>query len=273
MNELRFTKMEGTGNDFFLINNHRGELKHDWQALAKRYCHRRFGIGADGLIVLEPSPQADFTMRIFNADGSEAEMCGNGARCAAAFAVDQGIAQADMRFATLAGIITAKVHPDTVAIRVTEPHSLKTDITIEIESRSHTLGFVNTGVPHAILFTDDLENLPVDTLGRAIRRHSAFAPAGTNADFVQVVDEGRIKVRTYERGVEAETLACGTGATASAIISHACGRVRRAPVHVNMPGGELMIDFSLADGAYSDVWLIGAVTSVFNGTLRLNHAA
>ena len=273
MNELSFTKMEGTGNDFFLINNHRGEHKHDWQALARRYCHRRFGIGADGLIVLEPSPQADFTMRIFNADGSEAEMCGNGARCAAAFAVDQGIAQTEMRFATLAGVIAAKVNPDTVAIRVTEPHSLKMDVAIEIDSRPYSLGFVNTGVPHAILFVDTIEAVPVDSLGRAIRRHTAFAPAGTNADFVQVMDEGHIRVRTYERGVEAETLACGTGATASAIISQALGRVRRTPVHVNMPGGELMIDFSLVDGRYSDVWLIGAVTSVFSGTIRLNHAA
>jgi len=273
MNELSFTKMEGTGNDFFLINNHRGELKYDWQALARRYCHRRFGIGADGLIVLEPSQEADFTMRIFNADGSEAEMCGNGARCAAAFAVDQDIAAKEMRFSTLAGIIAAKVGPDNVAIRVTEPHGLKTDIVIEIDSRPHHVGFVNTGVPHAILFVDDIDSVPVETLGRAIRRHAAFAPAGTNADFVHVMDEEHIEVRTYERGVEAETLACGTGATASAIISHALGRVSRTPVHVNMPGGELMIDFSLLKGNYSDVWLIGAVTSVFSGIIRIDHAA
>jgi len=273
MNELSFTKMEGTGNDFFLINNHRGELKLDWQALARRYCHRRFGIGADGLIVLEPSQEANFTMRIFNADGSEAEMCGNGARCAAAFAVDQGIAPSEMRFATLAGVIAAKVGPDTVAIRVTEPQSLDTDIAIEIDSRTYRVGFANTGVPHAILFVEDLGSLPVESLGRAIRRHGAFAPAGTNADFVQVMDEGRITVRTYERGVEAETLACGTGATAAAIISHALKRVSRTPVRVTMPGGELMIDFSFQEGRYRDVWLIGAVASVFSGTITLNHAA
>jgi len=272
MNELSFTKMEGTGNDFFLINNHRGGLKHDWQALARRYCHRRFGIGADGLIVLEPSQEADFTMRIFNADGSEAEMCGNGARCAAAFAVDQNIAAQEMRFSTLAGVIAAKVGPENVAIRVTEPHGLKTGIAVEIDSRPYRVGFVNTGVPHTILFVDAIDSVPVETLGRAIRRHAAFAPAGTNADFVQVMGEDRIKVRTYERGVEAETLACGTGATASAIISHASGRVRRSPVHVTMPGGELMIDFSVSDGRYSDVWLIGAVTNVFSGILRLDHA-
>lgn len=273
MNELSFTKMEGTGNDFFLIDNHGGEFTHDWRALALKYCHRRFGIGADGLIVLEPSTQTDFTMRIFNADGSEAEMCGNGARCAAAFAVDQNIAPKEMRFSTLAGIITAKVAPDTVAIRVTEPQSLNTDIAIEIDSQSFSVASVNTGVPHTALFVDDIGSVPVESLGRAIRRHAAFAPAGTNANFIQVLDGGHIKVRTYERGVEAETLACGTGATASAIISHALGRVRQTPVHVDMPGGELMIDFSVAQGGYSDVWLIGAVTSVFTGTLRLDHAA
>lgn len=259
--------MEGTGNDFILVNNHPGHYDLDWQALAVRYCHRRFGIGADGLIVLAPAEAADFTMRIFNADGSEAEMCGNGARCAAAFAVAQGLAQPTMRFATLAGIIAAKVNPAHVAIRVTDPQDLRLSVPLTIDSHAYDLAFINTGVPHAICFTDDVDALPVDALGRAIRRHTAFAPAGTNADFVQVIDAGRIKVRTYERGVEAETLACGTGATAAAILSHALKGVDTKPIQVGMPGGELMIDFTTAHGRYTDVWLMGAVTTVFTGTI------
>jgi len=223
------------------------------------------GIGADGVIVLGDDTATDFTFRIFNADGSEAEMCGNGARCAALFAHQQGIAKTPMRFKTLAGIIGARIDGEDVAIEMTEPFGLETDIAIDVLDKHLIAHFINTGVPHAIIFTDALDNEPVADLGRAIRFHSRFLPAGTNADFVQVLDHNRIRVRTYERGVEDETLACGTGAAASAIISKHLGKVSSTPVLVTMKGGELKIDFAKQGNQYSQVWLMGPVDTVFTG--------
>lgn len=263
-----FTKMSGTGNDFIVINNMQGRFALDWSAFAARYCPRRTAVGADGVLILEPSKEADFNYRIFNADGSEAEMCGNGARCAALFAFHEKIAGDQMRFKTLAGIIQARVNADDVSIRLTEPTDLKKDIRLEIGNDLHLVHFINSGVPHTIVFTDSLSTMPVEDLGRTIRMHEYFSPAGTNVDFVQVSQAGHINVRTYERGVEAETLACGTGAVASAIISTYVKNVP-PPVHVTMPGGELKIDFTLNHERVTDVWLSGAVVTVYTGTLIL----
>jgi diaminopimelate epimerase len=260
-----FTKMAGAGNDFILLNNVKNPVHLDWQAFAIRSCTLKTGIGADGVIVLGEDTATDFTFRIFNADGSEAEMCGNGARCAALFAHQQGIAKTPMRFKTLAGIIGARIDGEDVAIEMTEPFGLETDIAIDVLDKHLIAHFINTGVPHAIIFTDALDNEPVADLGPAIRFHSRFLPAGTNADFVQVLDHNRIRVRTYERGVEDETLACGTGAAASAIISKHLGKVSSTPVLVTMKGGELKIDFAKQGNHYSQVWLMGPVDTVFTG--------
>jgi diaminopimelate epimerase len=260
-----FTKMTGAGNDFILVNNVKNPVHLDWQAFAIRSCTLKTGIGADGVIVLGEDTDTDFTFRIFNADGSEAEMCGNGARCAALFAHQQGIAKTPMRFKTLAGIIGARIDGEDVAIEMTEPFGLETDIAIDVLDKHLIAHFINTGVPHAIIFTDALDNEPVADLGPAIRFHSRFLPAGTNADFVQVLDHNRIRVRTYERGVEDETLACGTGAAASAIISKHLGKVSSTPVLVTMKGGELKIDFTKQGNHYSQVWLMGPVDTVFTG--------
>ena len=264
---IEFTKMSGTGNDFIVIDAFHTPLDIDWNAFAARYCPRRTGVGVDGVLLLGRSPQADFDYRIFNADGSEAEMCGNGARCAAAFALRHGFAGNDMKFHTLAGIVEARVNPDDVSVKVSKPKDLKTGIGIEIDARNEIVHFVNTGVPHTILFTKNLDAAPVDSLGRKIRTHPRFSPAGTNVDFIEVSGSEKIRVRTYERGVEAETLACGTGAIASAIISHATGNVPHSPVIVNMPGGSLKIDFTSRNGEYQDVWLTGEVSFIFTGTL------
>jgi diaminopimelate epimerase len=266
---MEFTKMSGTGNDFMVIDAFHRPLEMDWSAFARRFCPRKVSVGADGVLVLSPSQSADFTYRIFNADGSEAEMCGNGARCAAAFALKHGIAGRSMRFSTLAGLVEARVNPSDVSVKVTAPRDLKTGITLNVDSREVEVHHVNTGVPHTIWFSDDLDALSVDSLGRAVRMHPFFAPAGTNVDFVQVSGRGGIRVRTYERGVEAETLACGTGAVASAVLSHAAGRVKGSPVSVSMPGGSLSIEFTTRNGDYCDVWLTGAVSFVYNGTLEL----
>jgi diaminopimelate epimerase len=262
---VSFTKMAGAGNDFIMVNNVKNPVSLDWQAFAIRSCALKTGIGADGVIILGEDKDTDFTFRIFNADGSEAEMCGNGARCAALFAQQKGIAKTPMRFKTLAGTIGAKIDGEDVAIQMTEPFGLETDIAIDVQGKHQIAYFINTGVPHAIIFSDDIDNEPVADLGPAIRFHSRFLPAGTNADFVQVLDHNRIRVRTYERGVEDETLACGTGAVASAIISEYMGKVASPTVLVTMKGGELKIDFTKQGNQYLDVWLMGPVDTVFTG--------
>ncbi len=268
-NCLSFVKMSGTGNDFIMIDNMNLGLKTDLSRLALRLCHRRFGIGADGIILIEPSDEADFTMRIFNSDGSEAEMCGNGSRCAARFAAGLGAAGSRMKFKTLAGIIEAELNEGGAAIKLTDPTGIRHDIPVNIKGIEYMMQFINTGVPHAVLFTDDAESVSVKMLGSAIRHHEAFKPSGTNVNFVQVIDKGVIRVRTYERGVEDETFACGTGATASALLSAALKGVSEKPVKVIVPGGELMIDFKYKDGSFADVWLIGAVDVAFKGEVLL----
>jgi diaminopimelate epimerase len=266
---LSFVKMSGTGNDFVMINNMDLGLKTDLNKLALRLCQRQFGIGADGIILIEPASDADFTMRIFNADGSEAEMCGNGSRCAALFASSLGVASSKMKFRTLAGIVEAVLNDNGAAIRLTEPAGMRKDISVGVKGIEYRMQFINTGVPHAVLFTDDVESVSVKVFGSVIRYHEAFKPAGTNVNFVQVIDNGTIRVRTYERGVEDETLACGTGAAASALLSAAMQGVSKRPVKVIVPGGELKIDFKFDDNMFTDVWLIGAVDVTFKGEVHL----
>jgi len=268
--KVQFTKMEGTGNDFIMVNAVPRPLDIDWQAFAARFCPVKTGIGADGVIVLSPDTLTDFRFRIFNADGSEAEMCGNGARCAALFAYRQGIAGKAPRFSTMAGIVGARVHNDGAAIQMTVPFGLDTGIVIPVHGSDWTVHFVNTGVPHTIVFTDHVDEVPVFEHGRLIRYHDRFAPSGTNVDFVKKEGSGCIRVRTYERGVEGETLACGTGAVASAIVSYHLGTVQDLPVTVRMRGGDLKIGFTPDGGVYTDVWLTGPVTTVFAGEVMVS---
>jgi len=265
---IRFSKMSGTGNDFIVIDNINSTYSVDWKAFAQRYCTRKTSVGADGIIILEPSEKADFTFRIFNADGSEAEMCGNGARCAAAFAHEHMIAGPDMRFNTMAGMLEAKVADGEVSLKMTDPSDIKNDIKLTIDKDHLKAYFINTGVPHTIVFTDRIEDVDVSRTGSGLRNHPYFEPAGTNVDFVQVMDKGHILARTYERGVEEETLACGTGAVASAIISAYTDKVDNRPVRVSMPGGDLRIDFQSRDGSYRNVWLIGEADTVYTGEIR-----
>ena len=214
-----FVKMSGTGNDFILIDHRKPVLAPEALAdFAAKVCRRKFSVGADGLILIEDSSEADFQWQFFNADGSVAEMCGNGARCAARFAFLQGIAPAEMRFATLAGIIEASVSEQDVAVKMTDPFDLKMNQCIRVEDQEYTVQSIDTGVPHAVVFVDDIDGTDVRVLGNLVRHHQAFMPAGTNVNFAQRQGRG-IKVRTYERGVEDETLACGTGAAACAIIA------------------------------------------------------
>ncbi|MEA3224242.1 MAG: diaminopimelate epimerase [Thermodesulfobacteriota bacterium] len=264
---ISFTKMSGHGNDFIVIDNSQGDRTMEWKKCAQKWCRRRTGVGADGLLLIEQSDIADFNLRIFNADGSEAEMCGNGARCAAAFAFDRKIASHQMRFGTVAGIIKASVDGIDVSIKMTDPGQVREDIKLNIEGKDLSVCSINTGVPHTILFTDDIEHIPVGGIGQKVRFHQEFEPEGTNVDFVEIIGPGKIRVRTYERGVEAETLACGTGAAASVIVCAMCKDIGDPPIDVVMPGGTLIVDFQRQGDRFRDVWLKGKVDWVYRGEI------
>lgn len=265
---IEFTKMSGSGNDFILIDNREGRLPaEDVVAFVRRVCERKVSVGADGLILIERSDHVDFKWRFFNADGSEVEMCGNGGRCAARFAFLNGIAGERMSFETVAGIIDAEVKGDVVKLRLTDPHSLVIDDLIPIGEQRLTVHSVNTGVPHVVHFVDDPDSFDVFAIGRAIRNHEHYAPAGTNANFVAVRDGSTLRVRTYERGVEDETLACGTGSVASALIAARKGLVT-APVDVRVQSGEtLRIHFERTAGGFEKVYLEGPVRVIYQGRL------
>ncbi len=221
---IPFTKMVGTGNDFIVVDtlyHPLPALKGEWPEVTRALCDRHTAIGADGVLVLEPSASANVKMRLFNPDGSEAEMCGNGARCVALYVKSKRRGREQpVTIETAAGVLEATVHDDRVAIRMTDPTALQLELELDVDSRRIRLGSVNTGVPQVVVSVERLEEVDVVGLGRALRHHRAFAPQGTNVNFIQA-DAGhpdRLRVRTYERGVEKETLACGTGLAASAMI-------------------------------------------------------
>ncbi|MFC1837168.1 diaminopimelate epimerase [Thermodesulfobacteriota bacterium] len=246
---IPFVKMSGTGNDFIIID-HRDPViaEEDQPDFARIVCRRKFSVGADGLILIETSDTADFRWQFYNGDGSRAEMCGNGARCAARFAFEKNIAPAAMRFETVAGEIEAFVlgeGGESVKIRLTAPEDLRLNMPLTVGNEEKSLHFINTGVPHTVVLVNDAGNVPVSEWGREIRYHESFQPAGTNANFAQVVKHDTLKVRTYERGVEGETMACGTGAVASALVL-ALLEQAIPPVTVITSGGEeLTIHFSI----------------------------
>lgn len=264
MTRLDFTKMVASGNDFVVIDNRKIKIA-GLPGLAKKVCDRNFGAGADGLLVIEPSKKADFRMRIINSDGSEAEMCGNGARCIALYAKENGLAGKKMRFETLAGVIEAEVSGDRIRLKMSDPKDIKLGMDLTIDGRGYSIDFVNTGVPHAVVFTEKVDGLDVKNLGRKIRYHRAFAHRGTNADFVEPHKGNLLRVRTYERGVEDETLACGTGVVASAIIA-ADVKGFKSPVRCLTKSGEtLKVYFRKTRDNFKDVYLEGGAKTVFAG--------
>ncbi len=268
--DIPFQKMHGSGNDFILIDNrnHAIRLLEAPQAAIK-LCKRHFGIGADGLILIEESDKADFKWHFFNADGSPADMCGNGGRCAARFAVLEGICGPELKFETGAGIIKAEVKDSTVKLQLTPPKALRLDLEIGLREQKKTVHFIDTGVPHVVLFPKDLDNEPVFEHGRLIRYHEAFSPEGTNVNFVKVTGPSNILIRTYERGVEDETHACGTGAVASALISSVRGLVD-PPVEVTTSGGERLKIYFKKDEApdFKEVYLEGKAVLVYSGVTK-----
>ena len=266
---LSFTKMNGAGNDFIVLDNRDGKLSLNSSRIAL-LCDRHRGVGADGVLAVEPPVQgADFRMRYYNADGGEAEMCGNGARCFARFTRRLGASKAEISFETMAGIIRASFPDDQVRVAISDPHSIRPPANLEINRRAVEVHFVNTGVPHAVVFTDDLQAVDVSKDGAALRYHPAFAPRGTNANFVQVLSPDSIAIRTYERGVEGETLACGTGVCAAALLHHLRTN-SPSPVHVKVRGGDtLQVAFETSDRGLHNVTLTGPADFVFDGTISL----
>jgi diaminopimelate epimerase len=241
---IHFFKMTGAGNDFILIDNRTGLVDADHcQDFVRQVCRHKLSAGADGVILIENDPELDFKWRFFNADASEAEMCGNGARCAARFVNLTGIlTKPRMAFRTLAGVIHAELLGNRVKVQMTDPHSFRADIRLDADGRTLELDSINTGVPHAVSFQTDaeaLESVNVERWGRSIRFDAHFKPAGTNANFVFVQDPHHLSVRTYERGVEGETLACGTGCIASCLVA-AARNLALSPVEVKTRGGEIL---------------------------------
>jgi len=259
--------MVASGNDFVVLG-FSGSRVLGLKRLAQNICDRKYGVGADGLLILGKSKVADIKMCIFNADGSEAQMCGNGARCVALWAKSKGKSQkAKVRIETKAGIIESQVKGDNIKIRLTAPADIKLNMPIKINNKTLHVNFINTGVPHAVIFVEGLDKIDVVNLGNRIRYHKSFAPYGTNADFVEVLNNNTIKVRTYERGVEDETLACGTGAFASALITGCkLGIADRGKINVHTQGGEVLkVYFEKIGSKFHNVWLEGKANIVCKG--------
>jgi diaminopimelate epimerase len=306
---IPFTKMVGAGNDFVIVDTVHHPLpalKGRWRAVSRAVCDRHRGVGADGLLVLEPSSRADVRMRVFNPDGTEAEMCGNGARCVARFLQDSSPAvhrrslrrrltyradrgpRAHVCIETAGGLFSAQVEQDRVRMWMPDPSPLELDLTLEADGTSWRAAAVQTGVPHLVVPVTDLDAVDVERVGRMLRHHRHFRPQGTNVDFLQADPRrpNRLRIRTYERGVEAETLACGTGVTACAVVQALAGDLRlgtlapndRDPARqcrfaVETASGETMIVLCtvVADGGaqrVTDVVLEGPATRVFEGLLH-----
>jgi diaminopimelate epimerase len=273
MKKIAFWKMNGSGNDFVVIDNRRHHLRGDLATWAKKLCHRQFGVGADGLLLLVPDKKDDFRMLYYNADGSRADMCGNGARCMAWFARARGAVGNSFRFKTDAYSVGATVNGPVVRISLADARDYKPHVTIKVANKVYRPAFLNTGVPHAVLFVSDADKVLVSGLGRALRFHKAFGPKGTNVNFVQKIGPHKLRVRTYERGVEGETLACGTGVIASAIAAALRGLVK-VPVRCVVAGGDtLEVQFKMQRDnrgrPATNITLQGPVRLTFKGEFHV----
>ncbi len=272
--KIPFIKFSAAGNDFILIDNRMRRYDFAWPALAQKYCLRRLGIGADGLIILEQSDKTDFSMLYFNADGSFGGMCGNGGRCAADYVMNES-GKNTVSFYALDHLYRAERETDRVRLTMKVPSSLRLDIPLHVLGYNLVGYYVNTGSPHVVIYTDSIPEAVhhhiasegILKLGRAIRHDPAFQPEGTNVNFLTVPGDGTIVMRTYERGVEDETLACGTGAVACSVISAVVKKLP-SPIKVKTSSGEILtVSFSRNKNNFTDVSLEGSVTKVFSGEL------
>ncbi|OYU85196.1 MAG: diaminopimelate epimerase [Flavobacterium sp. BFFFF2] len=257
---IPFFKYQGTGNDFIMIDNRLQTFPKNDTKLIATYCDRRFGVGADGLILLENDISSDFNMIYYNSDGQLGSMCGNGGRCAVAFAQFLGIIDQQTTFVAADGLHSAVCTGPQIALAMNEVAAIKPCLNGY---------FVNTGSPHFVLLTEDVAAIDVDKEGAHWRRQPDFAPGGTNVNFVQMIGENHFTLRTFERGVEAETLSCGTGATAVALTMHHLGKTTANQVTIDVLGGELVVSFEFDGSVYTNIQLIGPAAQVFSG--NLNH--
>ncbi len=266
---IPFYKMSGSGNDFIIIDNRQPKFDEtDLLKLIVGVCRRKMSAGADGLILLEDAQGVDFKWRFYNSDGSRAEMCGNGARCVSRFAYLEGIAGKTLSFETDAGIISAAVNGKKVKIKMTDPADLGDEASLELANTTLACRSINTGVPHAVIEVENLQRMDVVGVGREVRNHPAFAPNGTNANFIQLENDGTLGIRTYERGVEDETLACGTGNVAAALIS-SLRHGLPSPIKLLTRSNEyLSIYFDKKGDVFSDVYLEGDARVIYTGELN-----
>jgi len=257
---LRLWKYQGTGNDFIMIDNRKDVFSTDEKTIA-RLCKRRTGIGADGMIMLHDHHGLDFSMHYFNADGKEASMCGNGGRCAVAFARFLGISGDHTRFMAADGIHEGEIHDNLISLKMQDVANIR---------QEKDYFFLNTGAPHYVTFRADVMHIDVASYGKTIRYRDDFQPEGTNVNFVQIIDSQTLFNRTYEKGVENETLSCGTGSVAAALSLTVLRQNVRSPVTVRTPGGKLSVYFTRKDkNRFTDIRLEGPAVPVFEGIIQL----
>ena len=262
--QLEFYKYQGTGNDFVMIDNRSNIFPKENTQLVAHLCDRRFGIGADGLILLDSDTDTDFRMVYYNSDGNLSSMCGNGGRCLVAFAKKLNVIQDETTFIATDGLHYATVAADGIV-------SLQMIDVTEIKNTAE-YSFLNTGSPHHVQLVEDLEHYNVKENGAAIRYGALYGQQGSNINFVKKIDDTTFSLRTYERGVEDETLACGTGATAVAIAMNATGQTDLNAINLNVEGGKLAVSFDKKDGKYTKVFLKGPAEFVFKGTIEIKSS-
>lgn len=270
---IPFTKLAGSGNDFILIDNRRAVIPASkLKRLAVQLCRRGLSVGADGLIVVEPSSRADFKWVFFNSDGSRAGFCGNGARCVARFAHIKKIAPKKMIFETRVGLIAAQVmsvRDERVKVRMPNPKNIRLNLQLLINRKTHVVHSIDTGVPHCVYFVKDINAVDVQGLGKAMRHHKLFSPLGTNVNFVTVLNEGRIGIRTYERGVEGETLACGTGSVAAAVIAGQLLSFASPVTVIPSSGISLVVSFGFnTKRDHQSIFLEGDARVIYDGHIK-----
>ncbi|MBU2541100.1 MAG: diaminopimelate epimerase [Candidatus Omnitrophica bacterium] len=256
--KIELKKFSASGNTFYLLDTSKYSFDYKPSELARNVCLKSGKVDVDGLLIIEHSKNCDIKMRIFNPDGSEAEMCGNGARCVAFYL--SRLDRKDLRIETMVGIIQAEVSSGHVRIKLTDPSDIKLNMPLEVNARMIHVSSIDTGVPHVVVFVNALSRIDVACIGAMIRNHERFAPRGTNVDFVEIRSFDSLAVRTYERGVESETLACGTGIVASVLISYRLSFIRSRKINVKPTSQELLtVEFEYEKGNFSDIWLEGRV--------------
>ena len=258
--KIKFQKYQGTGNDFIIINNNRLSFPNKNKDLIKHLCDRKFGIGSDGLILINPSEKTDFEMIYFNSDGNLGSMCGNGARCSVKFAQNQKIIKSNTIFNACDGNHNATINKDLITLSMKPVDKIKTF--------NNDL-FLDTGSPHYIRFVENIEGFNVYNEGKLIRNSSEFKDEGVNVNFVQIISENEFSVRTFERGVEDETLSCGTGVTAVALAMFHLKKTNSKKLKIKTRGGELTVEFNNSENGYSEIYLTGSVKMIFSGEIEI----